>query len=121
MNRTAVIRVERGRDAALSDLRARFLMAWKTGNYQGEVFVFESPKALFQVLTPERWELIECLHGVGALDAAALAAALRREGQYVDADCQALLEAGLIERDGVGRWCVPFAEIRADFALRGAA
>ncbi len=121
MNRTAVIRVQRETDAVLADLRGRFLAAWKTGDYQGEVFVFESPAALFRVLTPNRWELVEHLQCAGPLDLRALACALGRDVSRVQADCQALLEIGLIETDADGRLCVPFAEIRADFALRGAA
>ena len=121
MSRTAVIRVQRGTDAALAELRRRFLAAWKTGDYQGEVFVFESPGALFRVLTPERWDLIERLQAAGPLPVPALARALGREAIPVQADCEALLETGLIERDAEARICVPFAEIRTDFALRGAA
>ncbi|MBV5276203.1 MAG: transcriptional regulator [Lamprocystis purpurea] len=121
MTRTAVIRVQRETDAVLADLRGRFLAAWHHGDYQGEVFVFESPGALFRVLTPNRWELIERLQSIGPLEIRALARALGRDAKRVDADCQALLGTGLIETDVDGRLCVPFAEIRADFALRGAA
>jgi predicted transcriptional regulator len=121
MNRTAIIRLERNTERALAQLRDGFLNAWKTGEYQGEVFAFESPAALFRVLTPERWELLERLQTSGPLDPAALSRALGSSEPEVAADCQALLAAGLVERTDDGRVCVPFAEIRADFALRGAA
>jgi predicted transcriptional regulator len=121
MNRTAVIRVQRDTDAVLADLRGRFLTAWKTGDYQGEVFVFESPGALFRLLTPNRWDVVERLQRAGPLDLHALACALGRDVTGLQADCQALLEIGLIETDADGRLSVPFVEIRADFALRGAA
>ena len=121
MTRTAVVRVQRGTESALSEPRAHFLAAWQTGEYQGEVFDFESPSALFRVLTPERWELIERLQAAGPLDLPGLAAALGRDAQRVESDCQVLLETGLLETAPDDRLWVPFAEIRADFALRGAA
>jgi hypothetical protein len=53
-------------------LRAGFLTAWKSGKYKGEHFDFESPAALFRILTPKRWELIECLQNSGPLGVRAL-------------------------------------------------
>jgi predicted transcriptional regulator len=72
------------------------------------------------VLTPNRWELIARLQSIGPLEMRALARALGRDAKRVDADCQVLLETGLIETDADDRLCVPFAEIRADLAVHGA-
>ena len=59
--RIATIRVRSDTDQGSSEMRAQFLAAWKTGEYQGEVFEFESPAALFRLLTPKRWELLVTL------------------------------------------------------------
>lgn len=66
---------------SLKAVRAGFLAAWKGGKYKGENFDFESPAALFRVLTPKRWELIECLQAAGPLGGACLGACFgpRRE------------------------------------------
>lgn len=53
--RTATIRIERDDASAMTDASRQFLDAWSRGDYQGEVFSFESPTALFRVLTPKRW------------------------------------------------------------------
>ena len=58
--RTATI-VIRKPQASLAALRSGLMTAWKTGAYQGEHFEFESPAALFRIITPKRWELIETL------------------------------------------------------------
>ena len=52
--RIATIRVRSDTKQALQEMRKQFLAAWKTGDYQGEVFEFESPAALFRLLTPKR-------------------------------------------------------------------
>ncbi len=41
------------------------MKAWKTGNSDGDLLQFESPAALFRVLTAKRWELIERLQTMG--------------------------------------------------------
>lgn len=121
MNRRATIRMRRDVGEALKDLRKGFLAAWRNGEYQGEVFEFESPAALFRLLTPKRWELLERLQSEGPQGVRALARLLRRDVKRVHEDVQVLLRAGLIEKDETGKLLVPFAEIKADFALRGEA
>ena len=51
----ATIRTQRNADAALSKMGERFVKAWKTGKPAGDSLAFESPAALFRVLTPKRW------------------------------------------------------------------
>lgn len=118
--RTATIHIRKA-DAAMSDIRAGFLAAWQAGSYVGEHFDFESPAALFRVLTPKRWELIECLQQDGPLGVRALARALGRDVKRVHEDATALIAVGLVEKTPEGKLVVPFAEIRADFMLRAAA
>lgn len=120
MMRNATIRIRKANDA-LSDMRAGFLAAWKHGEYAGEHFDFESPAALFRVLTPKRWELIECLQKAGPLGVRALARALGRDVKRVHDDATGLIEVGMVEKTSDGKLTVPFTEIRADFVMKSAA
>ena len=118
--RTASIRIRKA-DDSLKAVRAGFLSAWKGGRYKGEHFDFESPAALFRVLTPKRWELIECLQGAGPLGVRALARALGRDVKRVHEDAMAMIEVGMVEKTEDGKLVVPFDEIRADFVMKSAA
>lgn len=118
--RTASIVIRKPKQS-LTSLRAGFVKAWKTGKYGGEHFEFESPAALFQAITPKRWELIETLQSAGPLSLRALARELHRDVKRVHEDAHRLIEIGLIEKDEDGKLVVPFAEIRTDFVLKSAA
>ncbi len=121
MSRTATIRIEPDESAWRSRVRGRMKQAGSRRRYQGEHFSFSSPAALFKVLSPKRWELIERLQADGPLGARALARALQRDVKRVYDDCRVLLEVGLVERDAEGKLLVPFREIRAEFVLGAAA
>ena len=118
--RTATIRIRSASDS-LEAVRSRFVKALKTGKYAGEHFDFESPAALFRVLTPKRWELIECLQKTGPIGVRALARALGRDVKRVHEDAKAIAGYGLVEKTAEGKLCVPFGEIRPDFVMRAAA
>ncbi|MDZ4253309.1 MAG: DNA-binding protein [Sulfuritalea sp.] len=118
--RTASIRIRKA-DASLKAARAGFLSAWNKGKYKGEHFDFESPAALFRVLTPKRWELIECLQNSGPLGVRALARALGRDVKRVHDDASAMVEVGMVEKTADGKLVVPFDQIRADFMTKSAA
>ena len=119
--RIATIRVRSDTNQALTEMREQFLTAWKTGEYQGEVFEFESPAALFRLLTPKRWELLETLQSAGSCGVRELARLLERDVRRVHDDISALVDTGLIEKTDDGKLIVPFGEIHADFVLRGRA
>lgn len=102
-------------------MRAGFLSAWTGGKYKGEHFDFESPAALFRVLTPKRWELIECLQYTGPLGVRALARALGRDAKWVHEDAAAMVEVGMVEKVEDGKLAAPFDEIRADLVMKSAA
>jgi predicted transcriptional regulator len=61
----ATIRIRRDTQTAVKEMGKRFLKAWKTGKSDGDLLQFESPAALFRVLTAKRWELIERLQTTG--------------------------------------------------------
>ena len=116
----AVLRIRRDADAALAEMGKRFTAAWKSGRASLHVFTFESPAALFRVLTPKRWELLERLQALGPMSVRGLARALERDVKRVHEDVGALLEIGLIEKTERGKVHVPYVVIEADFALRAA-
>jgi len=84
------------------------------------VFSFESPAALFRVLSPKRWELIERLQALGPVSVRGLARALERDVKRVHEDVGTLIEVGLIAKTERGKIHVPYSVIEADFALRAA-
>lgn len=121
MTRIATICVEPDEAAWRAQLRRRVNRARGRLRYQGERFSFSSPSALFKVLSPKRWQLIERLQAEGPLGARALARALHRDVKRVHEDCRVLLDIGLVERDEEGKLHVPYREIRAEFVLGVAA
>jgi predicted transcriptional regulator len=116
----AVLRIRRNTDAALADMGKRFTTTWKSGRSSAHVFTFESPSALFRVLTPKRWEIQERLQRLGPSSLRGLARSLDRDVKRVHEDVAALIEIGLVERTERGRIHVPFSVIEADFELRAA-
>ncbi len=119
--KTAIIRIRKDTDAALAELGERFVRAWKTGQSDGDVFQFESPGALFRVLSPKRWELIERLQALGPCSVRGLARALGRDVRRVHGDIIVLRDVGLVERDEDDKLLVPYDVIHADFDLRAVA
>ena len=117
----AVLRIRRDTDAVLKEMGRRFASAWTGGRpTAAHVFSFESPAALFRVLSPKRWELIERLQRVGPTSVRGLARALERDVKRVHEDVGVLIEVGLIEKVAGGKIHVPYSVITADFALRAA-
>lgn len=98
----------------------RFRRAVKTRAAQGEFVSFENLDTLLKTLTSKRWELLRTLQAREPMSIRALARELGRDIKNVHTDIQALVEIGLIEKDG-RRIRVPFDEIRAEFVVRKAA
>ena len=78
---------------------------------------FESMETLLRVLTPNRWALLRALRAGGPSSIRALAKAIRRDYRGVHADVIALVDAGLIAREGSGMVSVPWSRIIAEMAL----
>lgn len=116
----AVLRIRRNTDAALADMGKRFTAAWKSGKSSAHVFTFESPAALFRVITPKRWEVLERLQQLGPSSLRGLARSLERDVKRVHEDVAALIQVGLVEKTERGQVFVPFTVIEADFQLRAA-
>ncbi len=116
----AILRIRRDSEQALAEMSKRFVAAWKSGRSTGDVFTFESPAAMFRVLTPRRWDLIERLQATGPTSVRGLARLLDRDVKRVHEDVTALLDLGLVAKTEKGRVHVPYSVIEADFALRAA-
>jgi predicted transcriptional regulator len=117
----AVLRIRRDTSAVLDEMGRRFASTLKSGRpTSAHVFSFESPAALFRVLSPTRWVLIERLQSIGPTSVRGLARMLERDVKRVHEDVGLLIEVGLIEKTTGGKIHVPYAVIEADFALRAA-
>ncbi len=115
------IRIRRSGDDALTHMGERFIRAWKTGKSAGDTLEFESPKALFRVLTPKRWELIERLQKLGPSSVRGLARSLERDVKRVHDDVSRLIKYGLVARSKTGSIHAVYDVIHADFQLRAVA
>ena len=98
----AIIRIRRDRNG-LDALGKEFIRTWKSGRSNGDILQFESPAALFRVLTPKRWELVEKLQALGPVSLRGLARSLERDVKRVHEDVAELMERGMIERTEGGK------------------
>lgn len=98
----------------------RFISAMN-GTQQGDFISFASPDLLFKTLTAKRWELLQAMTGAGALSIRETARRLRRDVKAVHGDVQALLNAGLLEKDATGKIIFPYDAVHVDFMLKEAA
>jgi predicted transcriptional regulator len=98
---------------------ARFPGATK-GKKQGAFIAFESPELLFHTLTPLRWNIIRTMMAAGPLTLREVARRVERDLAAVQWDLHALLDAGVLERTGVGAIVFPYDAVHVDFALKAA-
>lgn len=68
---------------------------------------FENAGMMFEILTTNRWALLNKLRSLGPSSIRALEKALGRDYRGVHSDVSKLLDVGLIERDGEGKISVP--------------
>jgi predicted transcriptional regulator len=111
------IGIRKNTKAALKEMGDRFIKAWKTGKSDGDFIQFESPAAMFRMLTPKRWELIARLQIMGPSSVRGLARELERDVKRVHEDVVELIECGIVSRTDDGKVQVPFSVIHADFDL----
>lgn len=108
------IRVAPPRDAL-----DRFEAAWNRAA-AGEpprpwhVLSLEDLPAMTKTLSPARWELLKSLKQHGPCSIYELARRLGRDYKNVHGDVAALVDAGLLAKDGDGRVGVPWDAVRAE-------
>ncbi|MEX0902646.1 MAG: hypothetical protein WDZ76_07975 [Pseudohongiellaceae bacterium] len=107
-------------DAALES----FSQTWREAE-SGECSVprlaFGSLKSLFSAITPKRLELIRFVARHGNLNTRQLAIQLGRDYKNVHNDVAALVELGLLDKDGQGTLTAPYDEIVIHAPVRDAA
>lgn len=99
--------------------KKRALRAFE-GEFQGTFITFDSPFVLFQVLSGERWELLEMMTGSGPMTVREVASRLGRAVQGVKEDIHALLKAGILQKTVEGLIEFPFDAVHVDFMLKAA-
>jgi predicted transcriptional regulator len=105
--------------ATLDDSMARARRAFR-GAKQGNFITFASHELMLKTLTAKRWELIKALAGAGPMSIREAARRVRRDVKSVHGDVQALLKAGVLDREDNGRIVFPYDEIHVDFVVRAA-
>ncbi|CAG0992613.1 hypothetical protein ANRL2_03320 [Anaerolineae bacterium] len=108
---------------SLEELGKEFSQVWKDAERGKaprtpvERVSFENLKALVQVLTPRRMEVLSVLHESGPLAIRALAKTLHRDYKNVHQDIQILERIGLVEETESGLVAAPFDKIIAEIRL----
>lgn len=87
---------------------------------QGAFISFETPALLFKVLTQKRWELLSSMTGAGPITLREAARRVQRDVKAVHRDVHALLDAGILQKNGEGRLTFPFDSVRVSFVLKAA-
>ena len=61
-------------------------------------------------MTPKRWEIVRAMTGAGPLGIRAIARRVERDVKSVHGDVQALLKAGVLDRDEEGKSFSPMTK-----------
>lgn len=88
---------------------------------QGEHLSFASASLLWEMMTTERWAILEHLAGHARLGPADIAKRVSRDPAAVSADIEALVGLGLLEPGEKGTFTCPFDKVHVDFVLTRAA
>ena len=97
----------------------RFLQAF-AGLAQGACISFSSPELLFKVISGKRWQLLKIMTGAGPMTIREAARRMQRDVKAVHGDVQALIKAGIVQKNVKGRIVFPYDAVHVDFMLRAA-
>lgn len=78
---------------------------------------FPDLPTFYRYCTPKRLELLQELHRLGTVSIHALAKHLHRHYKNVFSDVKALEQAGLVQKNEQGLYCVPWDEFTATIRL----
>lgn len=106
--------------SSLEETKRRTAAALR-GEHVGAFISFETPELLWQVLTPNRWQVLRTLAGEDELAVREVARRLGRDVKAVHNDLTALAAAGIIERTEGGHVHFPYDTIHVDYMLTAAA
>jgi predicted transcriptional regulator len=105
---------------SIDDMGRRFVGAWKRASAGKRVdethLTFLDLESMLATLSPKRLDLLRHVRRQGPASIKAIAEGLGRDYKNVHADVQALLAAGLLEKDGA-RIVAPWDEVSASLAL----
>ncbi|GAB2875916.1 hypothetical protein GCM10027093_09210 [Paraburkholderia jirisanensis] len=115
--RDLTILVRRDTEAMLEEMKDHAIRVWNGDRSDVDTAYFTYPSAtqLFDDLTPDRWELVELLQGMGETSLRALARELEQPVRLVAEDVRALLQLELLDRTESGKLYVPYETIRIVF------
>jgi predicted transcriptional regulator len=105
--------------SARDKFNQRFLRAFE-GEPQGTFISFESPELLFKVISGKRWDLLKVMTGAGPMTIREAARRMKRDVKAVHGDVQALLNAGILQKNDKGLIVFPFDVVHVDFMLKAA-
>jgi predicted transcriptional regulator len=75
---------------------------------------FVSAELMFTIMTAKRWEIVRAMLGAKPMSIREVARRVKRDVKGVHGDVQALLKAGVIEKDENGRVVFPYDEAHVD-------
>ena len=105
--------------SSLDDTKERLAAAFR-GERQGSRISFLSVEQMWKTLNPKRTEILRAMTSQGALSIREVARRVGRDVKAVHGDVQALLVAGVLEREGRGV-VFPYDGVHVDFMLGMAA
>jgi len=88
--------------ASLDDAMRDFRSAWTTGQASEPSIAFASWDLMHKALSPKRLAILRTLCGQGPMSIRELARRIDRDFKGVHSDVTALLNAGLLDREGGG-------------------
>ncbi|MCB2055536.1 MAG: transcriptional regulator [Geminicoccaceae bacterium] len=90
------------------------------GGRQGAHISCASMELLWRTSTRKRWALLEAMVGGGSMSIREAARRAAHDVKAVHGDVRALLDAGVLERDGDGRVAFRYDAVHVDFTLTAA-
>jgi predicted transcriptional regulator len=104
--------------ASLDDVKRRAEAAFR-GEAQVARVSFASPELLFALMTAKRWEIVRAMAGVGPMSIREVARRVGRDVKAVHGDVRALLDAGVLHKEGT-RVAFPFDAVHVDVLVSAA-
>jgi len=105
--------------SSFADVERRARAAVK-GKRQGARISFATPQLMFRVMTANRWDIIRVMAGAGPMALRELARRLGRDVKSVHVDAQALLKAGVLQKNEYSKLVFPYDAVHVDFVVSAA-